>query len=235
MRGCLFVLILAAAVIGSIAWFASAPIAGSVVGAILEASGYRAASSTITVAADPPPRLLLGRADRLSIVSTDVEWRTMRARSLAMDIDGVDLFGRTAATVQGSITGASFDDGAGGRSPDANLDVDGPARAASAVITIDGLAVRSLLIGLVRTTFGVTATDAQLVAPNRLRLTAPGATVEGTLVVDAGGAIALQTSLGSVPMVRLDPDVPLSLRTVSVVDGNVRLEGILNVNALLGG
>src|SRR6476659_8148791 len=106
MRGCLFVLLFAAIVIGSIAWFASAPIASTVVGAILNGSGFRAASSTITVAADTPPRLLLGQADRVAITATDVEWQSLRAARLSLTFDGVDLFARTATTIHGRLDDA---------------------------------------------------------------------------------------------------------------------------------
>src|SRR4029078_11387664 len=41
--------------------------------------------------------------------------------------------------------------------------------------------------------------------------------------------------LGSVEMCGVDPAIPLRLRSVTVVDGALRLDGILDVNALLPG
>ena len=239
MRGCLFVLLFAAVVIGSIAWFASAPIASTVVGAILEGSGFRAASSTITVTADPPPRLLLGQADRVAIAATDVEWQSLRAARLSLQFGGVDLFARTAMTIHGSLDDADVvvDDEAttGGTAPTATIAVDGPAGAADAAITVGAATIRRLIVAAVERQFGVKASGVELVAPNRLRLAAPGATIDATLVIDASGALAVSTPLGSVEMFRVDPAIPLRLRSVSVVDGALRLDGILDVNALLRG
>ena len=239
MRGCLFVLLFAAIVVGSIAWFASAPIASTVVGAILDGSGFRAASSTITVTADPPPRLLLGQADRVSISATDVQWQSLRAARLSLTFDGVDLFARTATTIHGSLDDADVaadDETTGGpAAPTATIAVDGPAAAADAAITVDAATIRRLIVAAVEREFGVKATGVELVAPNRLRLAAPGATIDATLVIDERGALAVSTPLGSVEMFRVDPSIPLRLRSVTVVDGALRLDGILDVNALLGG
>src|SRR4249920_860941 len=102
MRGCLFVLVLAAALIAAIAWFASAPIVSAVIGGALQANGYQSSSTTITATADPPPRLL-GHADRIAIDSSDVAWKTLRARHLALTLEGVDLFARKADAVHGTI------------------------------------------------------------------------------------------------------------------------------------
>lgn len=239
MRGCLFVLLFAAIVIGSGAWFASAPIASTVVGAILDGSGFRAASSTITVTADPPPRLLLGQADRVAITAADVQWQSLRAARLSLAFDGVDLFARTATTIHGSLDDADVaaDDETtgGGAAPTATIAVDGPAAAADAAITVDAATIRRLIVAAVEREFGVKATGVELVAPNRLRLAAPGATIEATLVIDGSGGLAVSTPLGSVEMLRVDPAIPLRLRSVAVVDGALRLDGILDVNALLRG
>jgi hypothetical protein len=239
VRGCLFVLLFAAIVIGSIAWFASAPIASTVVGAILDGSGFRAASSTISVTADPPPRLLLGQADRVSITATDVQWQSLRAARLSLIFDGVDLFARTATTIHGSLDAADVaaDDEttSGGPAPTATIAVDGPAGAADAAITVDAATIRRLILAAVEREFSVKATGVELLAPNRLRLAAPGATIEATLVIDGSGALAVSTPLGSVEMFRVDPAIPLRLRSVTILDGALRLDGILDVNALLRG
>ena len=110
-----------------------------------------------------------------------------------------------------------------------------PAAAADAAITVDAATIRRLIVAAVEREFGVKATGVELVAPNRLRLAAPGATIDASLVIDERGALAVSTPLGSVEMFRVDPSIPLRLRSVTVVDGALRLDGILDVNALLGG
>jgi hypothetical protein len=112
MRGCLFVLVLAAALIAAIAWFAPAPIVSAVIGGALQSSGYQSSSTTITATADPPPRLLLGHADRIAIDSTDVAWKALRARHLALTLEGVDPPARR--TGPWTIEGAKIADGRAG-------------------------------------------------------------------------------------------------------------------------
>jgi hypothetical protein len=82
MRGCLFILVLAAGVIGAVAWFGSPVLASVVIDSALRGAGYEAATSTVTATADPPPKLLTGRADRVRIQGSDVDFRTFHAASL---------------------------------------------------------------------------------------------------------------------------------------------------------
>jgi hypothetical protein len=75
----------------------------------------------------------------------------------------------------------------------------------------------------------------KLIAPDTLRISAPGATVEGQVLVDPDGAIAFSTSLGSSPILSLDPSFPLRFRSVRVDGGNLRIDAILDAESLLGG
>jgi hypothetical protein len=235
MRGCLFVLLFAAVLIGGIAWFASGPIVAAAIGVGLQGSGYNAASTTIHATADPPPRLFLGQADRVSISGEDVDWRALHADHLDLTLDGVDLVARTADTIRGSIEGAALDDGHGGSAAVTSIKLSGPSDAAVATITIDPDAVRAAVTAAVASRFGVTPTDVQLVGPDRLRLVTPNATIEGGLEIDPSGALAFSTPLGSATLVSIDPTIPLRLQTVRVVNGALQLSGRLDVTSLLGG
>jgi hypothetical protein len=235
MRGCLFVLVLAAALIAAIAWFAPAPIVSAVIGGALQSSGYQSSSTTITATADPPPRLLLGHADRISIDSSDVVWKTLRARHLALTLDAVDLFARRADSVHGSIEDAEIADGRGGTAAASSIELAGPADAAAATITVDRATVEALVQTAVQRQFGVTATSVDLLEPDRLRIVTPGLTAEASLVIADDGSLAISTPLGTAPIVRIDPSLPLQLRTVEVVPAGLRLVGRLDVSGLLGG
>jgi hypothetical protein len=236
MRGCLFVLVLAAALIGSIAWFAAEPIADAVIAAVLNGSQVRAATMTVTTVADPPPKLLIGRADRITIEATDATWTTLRAASLTLVLDEVDFISRTAATIHGTITGADIGgDAALNPSPVASIDIDGPANAAAATITVDRASIRASLLAAVHRSFGVTATDVVLLPPDRLRLVAPGATLEGSIVIDPAGGLALSTPLGTVTMLTVDPDIPIRLDSVAVVADALRIDATLDATDLLRG
>ena len=108
MRGCLFVLVLAAAVLGGFAWFGSPALASAVIEAVLDNAGYHAATTTITATSDPPPKLLLGRADRVEIDGTDVDFRTFHANRLQLTLTDVNFVARTAGKINGQISGAEL-------------------------------------------------------------------------------------------------------------------------------
>lgn len=235
MRGCLFVLLVAAAVLAGIAWFASGSIVAAAVGGALQASGYQAASTTITATSNPPPRLLLGHADRISIDASDVAWKALRARHLRLTLDGVDLFAREADAVHGLIEGAELADGRGGTAAASSIELAGPADAATATITVDRSTVEALVQAAVKQQFGVTVSAVDLLEPDRLRIVTPGLTAEASLVIDEDGSLAVSTPLGIAPIVRIDPSLPLQLRSVEVVPAGLRLVGRLDVSGLLGG
>jgi hypothetical protein len=82
--------------------------------------------------------------------------------------------------------------------------------------------------------FGVRLTDVQLVAPNGLRLVASGVSIEGSFVVDGGHGIGLSTRLGTVPVVTIDPSLPLRIEAVEVEATTLTIRGVLDVQSLLG-
>jgi len=234
MRGCLFVLVFAAAVLSAVAWFGSPVIASVVISSALQNAGYSAASSTVTATADPPPKLLIGRADRVEIAGSDVHFRTFHAASVDLVLSDVDIVARTASRISGRITAAELTTNAG-EATGVDVAIDGPADAAGAVIVVDAATVD----GLVKTTFeqrfGVAVTSTTLIAPDTIRITALGSTVVGRVLIDGTGAIAFSTSLGSSPILSLDRSFPLRLRSVRVEAGDLRIEATLDATTLLGG
>jgi len=234
MRGCLFVLVLAAAVLGTAAWFGSPIVASSLISGALQNAGYRAASSTVTATSSPPLKLVIGRADQVEIAGTDVAFRTFHAASADLVLTDVDVFNRSAGHISGRIAGAEMTTTAGDPTG-ADIAIDGAAGAADAAIVVDAATVSRLVKATLLQKFGYAVTTAQLVAPDILRIAAPGVTVEGRLLVDSSGAIAFSTSLGSSPILSLDPSFPLQLRSVRIEAGNLRIDAVLDANALLSG
>lgn len=234
MRGCLFVLVLAAALLSVAAWFGSPILASTVISGALENAGYHAASSTVTATSDPPLKLLLGRADRVEIAGTDVDFRTFHAASLDLVLTDVDLLGRTAGRISGRIDGAEMTTVAG-ETTTADVTIDGVASGAGASIVVDAATVARVVKGTFQQTFGVAVSSVKLIAPDTLQISAPGATIDGRVLVDPDGAIAFSTSLGSSPMLSLDSSFPLRFRSVRVDGGNLRIDAVLDADSLLGG
>ena len=234
MRGCLFILVLGTLVLGAAAWFGAPILASSVISTALQNGGYHASSSTVTATSNPPLKLLLGRADRVEIAGTGVDFRTFHAASLDLVLTNVDVVARTAGHITGRITGAALKT-ADGEPTTADVDIDGAADAAAATIVVDAATVDRVVKATLQRTFGVAVTRTELIAPATLRITAAGVSIEGHLEIDASGAIALATPLGSAPILSLDPSFPLRLRAVSAVDRNLRIDAILDAQALIGG
>jgi hypothetical protein len=234
MRGCLFVLTAAALLVAVLAWFASPLLASAAIGIALQNGGFSATTQTVTATSDPPPKLLLGRADRVEIRASGVAFRTFHAQSLDLVLTDVDVVARTAATITGSVDAASVTT-ADGIPTQADLRIDGPATSAAAEIVVAGATVDRVVRATFADEVGVAITRTELVAPDILRIITPAATLEGRLVIDGTGAVALSTRLGSTPILSLDRSFPLRLRSVQVDHGDLRLEGILDATSLLGG
>jgi len=147
----------------------------------------------------------------------------------------VDLFRRSAARIRGSISGARLDDGSGGSAAATSILVDGPANAAATTIVVDPAAVRAAIVSAAARQFGISITDARLVPPDRLHVVTSVGSIDGRVRIDPAGALAFDTRLGTVPILTIEPSLPLRLRSVAVVDGALRLDGILNAQVLLGG
>lgn len=234
MRGCLFIVVLAAAVLGSAAWFGAPLAASAVIQAALESGGYRAARGSVRATSNPPPKLLLGRADRVAIEGRDVDFRTFHAASLDLVLTDVDVVARTAGEVVGRIEDAELRT-TDGVAAVADVTIDGSGQSAAATITVDGTTVEQIVLESFRGAFGVAVTGVALDAPDLLRISSGATSVEGRLEVDAAGAIALRTPLGSSTILSLDPSFPLRFDSVAVIAGDLRIDATLDTGALLGG
>ena len=235
MRGCLFILVVAATLIAVGAWFGAAPLTATVITSILEGSGYHATSSTVTASADPPVRLLVGHADRVTIDGSGVTWRTFRAARIQLTLGDVDLFGRTAGSIHGTITGAELQTTGQTAPATATVTLDGSGSNATATIRVPAATVDELVRTGVAKQYGAAVTATSLVAPDTLRITTGGATIEGRLAIDSSGGLVLVTRLGSADLFRFDSSFPIRLTAVRVSGADLELTGTLDAHALFGG
>jgi hypothetical protein len=232
VRGCLSVLIIAAAFLVGVVWFGGVPLAETVVEASLTASAFDADELDVTVRADPPLQLALGRADRVEIEATGVRWEDLRAQAMSMRLDGVDLLARTATTADGEFRDVELAV-AGGDPALVGIAISGPADGADTTIDIDGPTVSRMALAAFEDQFGTRPDSAALVAPNLVQVTLGDRQLSGRLVLEADGALVVETGLGKVRLVEPDPALPLRLTAVSIVNGGLELTGTLDVSALL--
>jgi hypothetical protein len=221
VRGCLSILIIAAVFLVAIVWFGGVPLAETVVKASLTSSAFDADELDVIVHADPPLKLALGRADRVEIEATGVRWEVLRAGSMTMRLDGVDLLARTATTADGQFRDVEFPV-AGGDPALVGIAIHGPADGARTTIDIDAPTVNRMALAAFETTFGTRPDSAELVVPDKIRVVLGGRELSGTLRVDADGLV-VASGLGTIRLVEPDPSIPIRLK----------LTGTLDVSALL--
>ena len=234
MRGCLFVLILAAIVVVVGAWFGGPPVAGALVTIGLGAAGLKADDLDVTVRSDPPLELALGKADRVDVEGTQVDWNGLQAQRLDLTLHDVDFLGRTAGDVTGRLTGVELP----GIEPPgslATIDIEGPGNAAVTTITIDGPTVEAMATAAFEEKLGVKPTSASLSEPNVIRVVAGPVQLAGAVTIGPNGSLDVTTPVGTVTVIDADPSLPVRLASVAVENGSLVLTGTFDVGALLGG
>ena len=232
MRGCLFVLIIAAAFVVGVAWFAGPPIASALVGTTLTAAGLDATDLDVSVEADPPVRVALGQADRVTIEGTDVDWNGLEARSLDLTLDDVSLIGPSAATVKGRLIGVELP----GIDPPGSLATvtfEGPFDSATTTVTIDGETVEAMALAAFENALGVRPAGATLSEPNVIRIQAGPVAVSGALTIGPNGTVDVSTPLGTATIVEPDPSLPVELASVAVEGDDLVLTGTIDLGELL--
>jgi hypothetical protein len=237
VRGCLFVLIAAAAVLLAAAWFGAPVVASTVVGGMLQASGYTASRATVEVRSDPPLEILLGHADSVRIEGDDVAWHTFHASSLDLTLGDVDLFGRRAATVNGSISDVALGDADATTvdPPLADIAIGGLTADAGATFELPASSVERIVRAAFERALGRAIVSMSLAAPDIVRVQTGLGTVEGHLAIDSSGGLILTTPVATGTILAFDPSFPLHLTSVTSSVTAVTLNGRLDVQELLGG
>lgn len=232
MRGCLSVLIIAAVFVVGLVWFGGPPIAATVVEASLTGSGFQADELDVTVSADPPLLLALGRADQVEIEATGVRWNALRAGSVNLRLDGVDLIDRTATSADGQFGDVQLP-AANGDSASSTVTISGPADRARTTIEIDAATVNRIALAAFEAELGTQIDSAELVAPDQISLRRGSIALTGTLRVEADGALVVTSSFGSIRLVEPDPTIPFNLTGVSAGPAGLELTGTTDVELLL--
>jgi hypothetical protein len=232
VRGCLSVLVLGIAFLVAAIWFGGPPLASAVVKSTLNGSGFTSDTLDVTVTADPPLTLGVGRARSVVITATGVSWNGLRLASLALSLGSVDLIGRTAATAEGRFGGVQLR-GTGGQPILADAALKGSANAARTTVTIDAATVTAMALDAFESSYKVRPSSASLVAPDIIRVNVAGVTVSGQLTVAVDGSIVVMENGSTIRLVIPDPALPFHLTDLSVTPMVLQLQGTLDVGSLL--
>ncbi len=235
MRGCLFVVALAAALTLAAVWFAGPSVAGALVSAGLSAGGVATTTRTVAVDAEPPLELLLGRAHAVRIDATGATAVGIRAAHLVLTLRDVRLLDRTYDTIEATMTDVTVPS----RGHDVLLSsivVAGPADDATVTARLPAGEVAALIRDELTRVLPVAPTSVSLGAPDRATIVILGRTFEARLAVDSEGQVVLEpAATGLVRVVAFDPSgLPgLTVTKVQVLGDEVVIDGLANVPRLV--
>lgn len=236
MRGCLFTLLLASVVVALAVFLGLPALASGLVTAGLTAAGLQADDTTVTVQANPPTDLLSGHADRVVVHATDATFRGLRIGSLALTLEAVDVFDRTAGQVDGTLADVRLPEEAGGASlRTVTISGGGDRLLASTVVSKGDVEAR--VADEIEQRTGVRPAFVRLVAPDRLVVKAGGETIRGRFRA-AGGDLVVEITSGpgegsDIVLLRGGEDLPLEIRTVEVTgEAGLHIEGELAIGFL---
>jgi hypothetical protein len=234
VRGCLGVLVLAAAAVLAAAWFGAPRFAGVLVEGALDVAGLEGRNRSVRVESDPPIEILGGRADRVVIRADDVVLDDLDADSIDVTLLGVDLVGRTFGRIDGRLDAVVLTAGDGTATEAQTVELVGPADDVLATVRISGSVVDRLAREAIERDVGLPVGEVELETPSTIAFTIGPARVEGLLAVDTNGALTASLGLPGDPVaILLSPDNPFRLTAVSVDGADLVLIGRLDLASLL--
>jgi hypothetical protein len=235
MRGCLAVLVLAAAFSIAAVWIAGPPIASGLVTVGLGLAGLDADETAVTVVADPPPKLLTGRADRILVRATNASFGDLTATSLELELVDVGLVDRRAASVSGRLDGivaGATDE----RLAITSITFDGAGDEADATARVAADAIEAVAAQAIEDAAGQAPGSVTLAGPDLVAFTVGGVSAQARLAADdAGNIVALGVPGASGPtvLVRAASTAPLQVDGLSVAGDELILSGKLDLAELL--
>jgi hypothetical protein len=227
VRGCLVTIAFLLAIGAAASWFVLPPVAGTLVQGALSAAGVEAESMTVTVSADPPPRLLTLQADSVRIEATNLTYRGLRATSADVTLRDVALAERTFKTVDGTLRGVRFQPETGPQLRVSQVRLNGPADRVRATLTLPAADAGALATAAVEDALGITPRSVALTGPDRVQIDVGGLVVGARLAVRDDGALMLVAPsgnpIGSVALVVPGPDVPFRIESFKIAAGDLAI------------
>jgi hypothetical protein len=230
MRGCLSVLVFAAALVVVVAWFGGPTLAAVLIEQSLAGAGFAATDTSVVVSSDPPLEILSGHADGVAIRGTRATIRGLTAAQLELTLTNVDLVAGRFSRVDGDLRDVVITSGDGSSVRARSIELRGRANAATTTVRIDQAVLEELLGVAVRRETGLSVSGVVLSAPNRIRFTA-GLPISGTFAVSPDGSLVLASS--GLRFTVFTPDRDLRLTSATVADSMLVLGGTMDLTNLI--
>jgi hypothetical protein len=218
MRGCLFVVVFSAVILTAVTWFAAPPFAAFVVRNGLHAAGFASGDVAVDVSADPPLALLTGRAGEVRIRASDASIDRLVASRLDVRLRDVNLFARSFASVDGSLSDVSVPAGPGAAVTATSVELRGAAADVVATVHIPRATAEALFRDELARVTGRAIADVRLSAPDQVTFSVGPISAAATLLV-VGGELVLRADVPGQPSaIVLRAGDPLVVRSVAVAD-----------------
>jgi hypothetical protein len=230
MRGCLSVLVLAAALVLVVAWFGGPTLAGVLIERSLAGAGYVASDTSVAVSSDPPLEILSGHADRVTIRGTRATIRDLTAARLELTLSNVDLVAGRFSRIDGELGDVVIRSADGLSIRARSIVLRGRADSATTTVRIDQGVVEELLGVAIRRETGLSVSGVTLSEPNRIRFTA-GLPISGSFAVAPDGSLVLASS--GMRFTVFSPDPDLRLTSATVADSMLVLSGTMDLTNLI--
>jgi hypothetical protein len=225
VRGCLVTNVFLLGIGLLATWFLLPPLMGTATQGALAATGFQADSTTVTVSADPPPKLLTLKADRIRIQATNLSYRGLSATSADITLDDVAFADRTFKTVAGTLKSVRYQPDSGPELAAPLVRLSGPANRIRATVTMPAVDAEALAIAAVEGGTGITPRSVVLSGRDRIQVDVGGLVVTARLAVRDDGALTLEpptaNPMGSIALVTPGPDAPFRVESFDVVDGGL--------------
>ncbi|MEI7743191.1 MAG: hypothetical protein WCK58_05495 [Chloroflexota bacterium] len=238
MRGCLFTLVLAAALAFIVVNVGLPAVAAGALTATITAAGLQAPDTVVTVASDPTTELLGLHADSVHVTATGATFRDLKIGSLDLTLSDVSGVDRTVGTVDGTLTDVTVTSLATGPVLLRTIAIAGGSDAITVSTAIANADAEALVSAAVLRATGSRPTSVTLASPNLVTVVVGGAKVSGHLLVTGSGDLSVQIDDGpgagtSTVLLQGGTDLPIRLTKVSIgTAGNLRISGTLAIGLL---
>ena len=235
MRSCLIQLLVAVAVVFALLWFGLPFGASWLATNALNSAGFTGTDTRVEISSAIPPTILLGRADKIRITSTQVSVGDLHAATIDVTLSDIQLIDRTFGSVDGTMTGVRVPAPSGDAVTIDGGSVQGKSTAATATLTISNTEAERVAEAQLKA-HSPFAAKVKIAAPDKVTMTFNGQSKTGRLVVRDGSLLMVPdtTDLPTVTLIAAGKGNPFHLTSVSVGATSVTLIGTIDLQTLLG-